>query len=328
MPEVSVIIPVFNRENFIRAVIKSVLNQTFQDFEIIVVDDASTDGTKGIVKSMQAKDKRIRLIELENNSGGPSIPTNIGIENAQSPFITILESDDLYLPNFLEIRLNYMKKNNLDWTFGGAFYVFLKNSKFIKYVKGASVSTWMLRKDVFEKVGLFKHNQNCYQDLGFSLRVVKFGNMKVQCLPTPLTICFVHSQSNTYFFDDVRNKGDIFVERLKSLLEDASGMKSWEAFIYWKLGNFYCLSGKLREGMKSFKTSFRLRPNVNAFVLYLLSFFGEKFYLRSWRVLWFLKNIFFEKIKLLYYISFKYKKEYLEAQKVLRLFKIQTSDEK
>lgn len=321
MPEVSVIIPTYNSEKFIEHTLKSVLNQTFQDFEIIVVDDASIDKTKEIIKKIQLKEKRIRLIELEENSGGPAIPTNVGIKEAKSPFISILEADDFYLPDFLRSRLDDIKKNNLDWNIGSSFYVFLKNSRFIKYARGSPVSTWVVRKDLFEKAGYFKKTQDGFQDAGFSIRVVKSKNIKIGLFPTPLTVCFVHSQSNTYFFDNIKKKSRIFIERLKSLLDDASGLKDWEAVIYWKLGNYYCLLGEMREGRKHFEASLKLKPNINSPLFYLLSFLGKTFYFRIWRMLWFAKNILFEKLKLLFYIGFKYRNEYFTARGVLNSFK-------
>lgn len=321
MPKVSVIIPVYNREDFIRPVIESVLNQTFQDFEIIVVDDKSTDRTREIVRKMQVNDKRIRLIELEKNSGGPALPTNIGIKNAKGDFIAILESDDLYLPNFLEIRLKHLEKNNLDWTIGGAFYVFFKNLKFNKYVKGSSVSTWVLRKNVFEKIGYFQEEENIFQDLGISLRAIKSGKIKTQFLPTPLTLCFIHPESYTFFLHKPREKAIIFIERLKPLLKHASGMKSWESLIYWKLGNYYCLAGEMKKGRNYFKESFRTNPNLNSLLLYFLSFLGKTLYYFVWKILWLTKNIFLEKIKLPFYIAFKYHKEYKETQAILNYFK-------
>ncbi len=320
MAKISVIIPVYNRENFIRPVIESVLNQTFQDFEVIVVDDASTDKTKEIVKELQKKDKRIKLIELEKNSGGPTIPTNIGIQNSISPFISILESDDLYLPNFLEIKFNHLERNKLDWSIGSSFYVFLKDFKFIKYVKGAPVSTWMLRKKLFKEIGYFKEEQDIFQDLGFSIRIRKFKKVKIGILEYPATICFVHNKSNTYFLNDVKNKSLIFKKRLISLLEEVGEMKNWESFLFLKIGNYSILGGKLKEGRKYFKKSLETQFNKAALFLYILSFFGRKIYFLIWKTLWLIKNILLKKLELIFYILFKYRKEYLTAKAILKSF--------
>ena len=95
----TVIIPAYNRERFIAKAIESVLAQTLQPEDIIVVDDGSTDRTAEIVRSYE---NSVKLIQIENNGSGPSRPRNIGIEAAKSKYITLLDSDDYFLPTLLE----------------------------------------------------------------------------------------------------------------------------------------------------------------------------------------------------------------------------------
>lgn len=95
MPLISVIIPTYNRSKALVKAIKSVLGQTIEDYEIIVVDDCSTDDTENIVRGL--KDKRIRYIKLDKNSGGSMLPRKIGIENATSKYIAILDDDDFWV---------------------------------------------------------------------------------------------------------------------------------------------------------------------------------------------------------------------------------------
>ena len=111
--KVSVIMPAHNRETFIRDSIDSVLAQTFTDFELIVVDDGSTDTTAAIVKSYT--DPRIRLIRQPNQ--GVSVARNTGLEAAQGKFITFLDSDDLYYPEFLKTLYHLMQSNETEMTF-------------------------------------------------------------------------------------------------------------------------------------------------------------------------------------------------------------------
>jgi len=110
-PVISVIIPTYNGSKTIKMAIESVLNQSFQDFELIVVDDGSTDSTQEVVISFQKTDSRIRYIKLEKNSGGPAYPLNVGIKLSQSEFIAILEHDDRWLPKKLEQQLNLFQNN-------------------------------------------------------------------------------------------------------------------------------------------------------------------------------------------------------------------------
>jgi len=94
-PLVSVIIPTYNRADLIGHTIKSALNQSWQNLEIIVVDDASTDDTRTVVQAIP--DPRIRYIGLEKNSG-PSTARNTGVEQARGHFISFLDSDDEWRP--------------------------------------------------------------------------------------------------------------------------------------------------------------------------------------------------------------------------------------
>lgn len=108
MPVVSVVIPLYNKVNYIKRALKSVLSQTFQDFEIIVVNDGSTDGSEKIVEKY--KDKRIHLINRNTPSpGGPAV-RNEGIKNAKSDFIAFLDADDEWKEKFLETVLRLRKK--------------------------------------------------------------------------------------------------------------------------------------------------------------------------------------------------------------------------
>ncbi len=108
-PLISVIIPSYNSEKYISETIHSVLNQTYQRFEILVVDDSSEDSTCEVVKKIAAKDKRINIFKIEH-SGAPSIPRNFGIKKANGELIAFIDSDDLWVKNKLERQLKYFKR--------------------------------------------------------------------------------------------------------------------------------------------------------------------------------------------------------------------------
>ncbi|WP_272582097.1 MULTISPECIES: glycosyltransferase family 2 protein [unclassified Providencia] len=106
---VSIIMPCYNAEQYIKESINSVINQTYNNFELIIVDDLSTDRSIDIIKSFN--DDRIKLIQLTQN-GGAGVARNAGIEAARGRFIAFLDSDDLWRPNKLEIQLKYMLSGN------------------------------------------------------------------------------------------------------------------------------------------------------------------------------------------------------------------------
>jgi len=111
-PLVSIVTPLFNASGYIEETIESVINQTYQNWELIVVDDCSTDNSRELVKELAKKDKRIRLIESSENFGGPAKPRNIGIDNAKGDYISFLDADDVFLKEKLEKQLEIFNKND------------------------------------------------------------------------------------------------------------------------------------------------------------------------------------------------------------------------
>lgn len=104
-PLISVIIPTFNREEYIREAIDSVIVQSYDNWECIVVDDGSTDNTTSIIKDYQKKDKRIRLLIRDTEPKGASTCRNIGLNNSRGEYIIFLDSDDCLSGSCLENRL-------------------------------------------------------------------------------------------------------------------------------------------------------------------------------------------------------------------------------
>lgn len=117
---ISVVIPLYNKEQFVGQTIKSLLSQTYKEFEAIFVDDGSTDKSPQIVENIQ--DDRIKLIRKEN--GGPSSARNLGVEKAKYDWILYLDADDCLLPYALELFAKYINKvgRTYDCIFGNFFY--------------------------------------------------------------------------------------------------------------------------------------------------------------------------------------------------------------
>jgi len=172
MPAVSVVIPAYNCADFLFQTLDSVLNQTFSDFEIIVVDDGSTDNTKDLVSNYIDKHKdKIKYIYQEN--GGPAAARNKGIRNSKGKYIAFVDSDDLWAPEKLEIQMEFIQKNHdfhfvfsdmylLDET-GKIGDTIMKSKKpfsgyiFFELLKDNFIfsPTPLVKKECFEKAGLF-----------------------------------------------------------------------------------------------------------------------------------------------------------------------------
>ena len=115
-PLVSILIPTFNSEKFISETIRSVQNQTYKNWEIILVDDDSIDGTLTIVAELALKDNRIQYSRLEKNSG-TGVARNSALAAAKGKYIAFLDADDLWKPEKLEKQLDYLVNRNLPFTF-------------------------------------------------------------------------------------------------------------------------------------------------------------------------------------------------------------------
>ena len=110
MPKVSVVTPVYNGEKYLAEAIDSILNQTFTDFEFIIVDDGSTDGSAGIIRTYQERDERVRLVQLDHNMGRADA-RNAGIAVAQGELLTGMDADDISLPERLEKQVAFLGAN-------------------------------------------------------------------------------------------------------------------------------------------------------------------------------------------------------------------------
>jgi len=109
---VSVIIPVYNSEKYLKETIQSVINQTIQNWELIIVDDGSSDSSAEIAEKIKLQDKRIRLIQKQNT--GVSDSRNVGISNAKGKYISFLDSDDIWMPNNLKYKINLLESTYSD----------------------------------------------------------------------------------------------------------------------------------------------------------------------------------------------------------------------
>ena len=131
---VSIVVPVYNCEKFIRQTINTVKKQTYNNWELLLVNDCSTDRSKEIIIKELKDDDRIKLLELEKNSGA-AIARNKGIENARGKYIAFLDADDLWNEEKIEKQIRFMKDNGYEFTFTGYEFVDengIDNKKIVK----------------------------------------------------------------------------------------------------------------------------------------------------------------------------------------------------
>ena len=115
---VSVIVPVFNAEKYIKRTVESVKAQTYDNWELILVNDCSSDNSLKIILDLADKDKRIKVISLDKNSG-TAVARNMGIKAAKGKYISFLDADDLWKPEKIEKQLNFMQEKKCAFSFSG-----------------------------------------------------------------------------------------------------------------------------------------------------------------------------------------------------------------
>ena len=115
-PKISVIVPMYNAEKYLKTCVNSILNQSFTDFELILVDDCSTDKTLDIAKTFQ--DSRIKILQTEKNSGGCAVPRNLGLDVAKGEFIYFIDADDAIVPQALKILHDKIVETDADIVYG------------------------------------------------------------------------------------------------------------------------------------------------------------------------------------------------------------------
>lgn len=115
-PLVSIITPYYNSADFITATLDSILAQTYTNWELIVIDDKSTDNTTQIVEQFAQKHSNVKLIKLEKN-GGVAHARNVGLEHTNGKYIAFLDSDDVWVPEKLSRQIQFMEERNLPMTF-------------------------------------------------------------------------------------------------------------------------------------------------------------------------------------------------------------------
>ncbi len=186
MEKVSVIIPTYNRENLIERSVRSVLNQTYENLEVIVVDDGSTDNTEEVVKSIRDE----RIIYFKQKNGGAAMARNTGVTLATADYIAFHDSDDVWREDKLLKQMQFLKDNpeygmvysNFKFhRLDGNSYSVPEDIKPIGQLSGdifltvlinntVGAPTMVIRKELFEEIGGFNEALSCLEDWDFAIR--------------------------------------------------------------------------------------------------------------------------------------------------------------
>lgn len=278
--KVSVIIPTHNRAELLRRAVASVLAQSFRDFEIVIIDDASDDDTRGAVASHS--DGRIRYFRNPQNRG-EGASRNAGIARSAGEYIAFIDDDDAWLPEKLEAQVKLLDRcsakvggvycgyHRVDRESGaiiattlperkGAIYTDLRERNWV-----GSPSTVLLRRECFDKVGRFDETLKFGVDYDMWIRISRF--YEFECIARPLVRYTVHGQQLTA---DSRTRLAGKEAQLEKYAEYFAGNRRSYGRFLLTLGVLYCYNRKLAEGRAALRRAirvypFEIRPYVNLF---------------------------------------------------------------
>ena len=207
-PKVSIITPAYNAQTFIRQAIQSVRQQTFTDWELILIEDCSSDETLSIIRKVMAEDSRIRLIQNQNNMG-VSRSRNAGIAHARGEWVAFLDSDDCWRPEKLSRQLEFAQKQNCSFTFTGSGFMD-ENGKSLSYYLPAperitfrqllkqnliSCSSVLIRKDILSSFPT--NSERMHEDFALWLMILRDQVPAAFGLNEPLLIYRISSGSKS-----------------------------------------------------------------------------------------------------------------------------------
>jgi glycosyltransferase involved in cell wall biosynthesis len=303
MPKVSVIIPTHNRAHFLRDAITSVLGQTFQEFEIIVVDDASNDNTSEVVASFH--DQRIRLIRHETKKGG-SAARNTGILASKCDYIAFLDDDDEWFPDKLAKQVNILLASPpevgcvytgyvmVDRTSGGVIDHRLPTKRgdlskdlLMSNCVAGGTSSALLRKNCLQKVGLFDENLPRSQDYDLWIRIANV--FLFEYIPEPLFKYYIHENRISTNVGAI-GKGLELLAKKYANYPLARKLYSNE---YLDFGIMHCLSGDMYEGRKALLRAIKLSPlQLRGYLNLCLTLFGAQNFAKVKAGIWKVRSAF------------------------------------
>lgn len=267
--KISIIIPVFNGENSIETSLNSLLNQTYHNFEVIIVDDGSTDCTSKVIESFTEKDSRFIYLFQENK--GVSAARNKGLKNAVGEYICFLDSDDFYEITFLELMLQRITSKSADVCYCGYNLVdpqkkriqhtlFKEENVLIEYVLGkVAIHTtgWMIRKDYIDKYKMiFPEGVSWGEDFEFFFDVLS-KTKKITFVKKHLTNYTIEFESNrlSKFSIDKIDKDYKSIQRIIKRHDIDQNSKLYSAIVNYRLVALiiYRLEEAIKLGLDSYQ---------------------------------------------------------------------------
>jgi glycosyltransferase involved in cell wall biosynthesis len=286
MVKVSVILPTYNRAGTLSRSIKSVLNQTYRNFEIIVVDDASSDNTYSVVNSFD--DDRIRYVRHEKNRGA-NAARNTGIKKSLGEYIAFQDSDDVWMPHKLENQLDVFLRPSID---AGVVYTGVcriwpnYHTDYLPAEKGESgniidallkgnfipTQVTMIKKDIFDSHGYFDQQLPRLQDWEMWIRIAE--EYHFEFIDEPLVMKHMDVDELSYSNQEraLLDAKQMIIKKHKEKFKRKPVNLSRHLL---NIGSQYILQGSINEGRNCLKKSIANHIHVKNVGALLLSYFPQ-----------------------------------------------------
>lgn len=263
MPFFSVVIPLYNKENFIERTMQSILNQTFQNFEIIVVNDGSTDGSLLVLSKINSD--KIKIIQHSKNKG-LSAARNTGIQNANTDYIAFLDADDLWKSSYLEKIFSLIKNFPEAKLFATSYQEVYNKDKLIipalnlkNFNNEGIVSDFFesnlsqpiycccslcVEKSVFQTIGLYDENITFGEDIDFNIRANLSYKLAYSKKPLVEYIIFSENQITN---SNLKNKTIPNFDSYEGVARNNSALKKYLDFNRYVFAKMYKMENDLKN---------------------------------------------------------------------------------
>jgi glycosyltransferase involved in cell wall biosynthesis len=307
MPKVSIIIPTYNREKYLPLALDSILNQTFKDYEIIVIDDGSTDNTRQAIKPYEEK-----IQYLYQDNAGVSAARNAGIRQAKGEWLAFLDSDDEWVPDYLFIQMETARKHSRIYMQTTDAFVIALNGEAESYYKihgtfpefkkkdylyiekpftfilkygACQTAATIIRHEAVIKAGLFDTSLERTEDYDLMARVALQGplgmirkglvnvyrrNEKTECLTHQCAVNpIAYRESNERIFEKLKRIDTLTHKERKTVNGSLSANRR-------TIGNLLLQNGDRKGAKDCFKQALFIDPSIASLSKYILSFLPAK----------------------------------------------------
>lgn len=255
---ISIVVPVYNVRNFLTNCLESILNQTYKNLEILLVDDGSKDGSGELCDELSSRDPRIRVFHKDN--GGLSDARNFGIEHSKGDYISFIDSDDIISPYYVEVLYNMLSNANAEISIGCFSHcynedelIFTKVDSFKKLDVNSAISSMLYQKEISVSACAKLFKRSCFDNIKFPIGKL-YEDSAIMYLLLDKANVIAYSESKIYGY----------FHRLNTITTRTFDTKNFDSFYISKeIYNYYKNDQKLKKPATSYYVCSAMRIYLN-----------------------------------------------------------------